>query len=135
MLETIQFYQHQLARIAIGDPAGDKNRDLTAFLQGLSVAWQEGAVNPLYHPAPSKPRHWRTRSDPFADVLNERECWLKNEPQLGSTELLLKLDDAHPGKFTEGQRRLQEWRVKVVRELVYETRADGSILPEATKQH
>ncbi|EJA5857550.1 transposase family protein, partial [Salmonella enterica] len=101
LLETIRLYQHQLARIAVGDPVGDKNSDLTAFLQGLSVAWQEGAVNPLHHPAPSKPRHWRTRADPFADVWNEIECWLKDEPQLGSTELLLKLEDAHPGKFTE----------------------------------
>ncbi|HEC7608686.1 TPA: transposase family protein [Salmonella enterica subsp. enterica serovar Muenchen] len=138
LLETIRLYQHQLARIAVGDPVGDKNSDLTAFLQGLSVAWQEGAVNPLHHPAPSKPRHWRTRADPFADVWNEIECWLKDEPQLGSTELLLKLEDAHPGKFTEGhrrtlQRRLQEWRVRVVRELVYGTRADGNILAEARK--
>ncbi|MCB2248794.1 hypothetical protein KTQ81_18275 [Salmonella enterica subsp. diarizonae] len=31
--------------------------------------------------------------------------WLKDEPQLGSTELLLKLEDTHPGKFTEGHRR------------------------------
>ncbi|EOC9367849.1 hypothetical protein ACJCHP_004559 [Enterobacter asburiae] len=38
LLETIRLYQHQLARIAIGDPVGDKNSDLTAFLQGLSVA-------------------------------------------------------------------------------------------------
>lgn len=132
LLETIRLYQHQLARIAVGDPVGDKNSDLTAFLQGLSVAWQEGAVNPLHHPAP------RTRADPFADVWNEIERWLKDEPQLGSTELLLKLEDAHPGQFTAGhrrtlQRRLQEWRVKVVRELVYGTRTDGNILTEARK--
>lgn len=124
----------QLARIAVGDPVGYK----TAFLQGLSVAWQEGSVNPLRHPAPSKPRHWRTRADPFADVWNEIECWLKDEPQLGSTELLLKLEDAHPGKFTKGhrrtlQRRLQELRVRVVREPVYGTHADGNILAEARK--
>ncbi|UAK20372.1 hypothetical protein [Kluyvera sp. CRP] len=79
LLETIQLYQHQLARIAVGDPVGDKNSDLTVFLQGLSVIWQKGAVNPLYHPAPSKPRHWRTRADPFTDVWNEIECWLKDE--------------------------------------------------------
>ncbi|MDV0625194.1 hypothetical protein RZO95_24925 [Klebsiella variicola subsp. variicola] len=41
LLETIQLYQHQLARIAVGDHVGDKNSDLTAFLQGLSVAWQK----------------------------------------------------------------------------------------------
>ncbi|EAW1232107.1 hypothetical protein RG97_23915 [Salmonella enterica] len=93
---------------------------------------------PLHHPAPSKPRHWRTRADPFTDVWNETECWLKDELQQGSTELLLKLEDAHPGKFTEGhrrtlQRRLQEWWVRVVRELVYGTRADGNILAEVRK--
>ncbi|NIG98744.1 MAG: hypothetical protein G5701_07625 [Serratia symbiotica] len=76
--------------------------------------------------------------DPFADVWNEIEVWLRNEPQLGSTELLLTLDDEYPGKFTEGhrrtlQRRLQAWRTKVVRELVYGTRADGKILYEAQK--
>ncbi|WP_148245212.1 hypothetical protein [Enterobacter asburiae] len=72
------------------------------------------------------------------DVWNEIECWLKDEPQLGSTELLLKLENTHPGKFTEGhrrtlQRRLQKWRVRVVKELVYGTRADGNILAEARK--
>jgi hypothetical protein len=51
LLETILLYQHQLARIPVGDPAGDNNSDVTAFLQGLSVARQEGAVNPLHHPA------------------------------------------------------------------------------------
>lgn len=95
-------------------------------------------MNPLHHPAPPKPRHWRTRKDPFADVWNEIECWLKDEPQLGSTELLLKPEDAHPCKFTKGhrrtlQRRLQEWRVQVAKELVYGTRADGNILAEARK--
>lgn len=45
LLETIRLYQHHLARIAVG--------------------------NPLHHPALSKPRHWRTRADPFADVWNE----------------------------------------------------------------
>lgn len=83
LLETIRLYQPQLARIVVGDPVGYKNSDL---MQGLSVAWQEGAVNPLRHSAPSKPRHWRTRADPFADVWHEIECWFKDEPQLGSTE-------------------------------------------------
>ncbi len=31
------------------------------------------------------------------------------------------------------QCRLQEWRTKVIRELVYETRADGKISCEAQK--
>ncbi|MFZ5274890.1 hypothetical protein [Enterobacter asburiae] len=38
LLETLRLYQHQLARIAVGDPVGDKNSELTAFLQGLTVA-------------------------------------------------------------------------------------------------
>ncbi|MFM4810548.1 transposase family protein [Aeromonas hydrophila] len=31
LLETIRLYQHQLARIAVGEPVGDKRSDLTAF--------------------------------------------------------------------------------------------------------
>lgn len=138
LLENIRLYQHQLARIVVGDPVRNENSDLTTFLQSLSTAWQEGAVNPLHHPAPSKPRHWRTRSDPFADVWHEIENWLKEAPQLGSAELMLKLDDRYPGKYTAGhrrtlQRRLKEWRTRVVRELVYGIRADGNILSEAPK--
>lgn len=64
-------------------------------------------MSPLHHPVPSKPRHWRTRATPFANVWNETECWLKDEPQLSSAELLLKPEDVHPGKFTEGHRRIQ----------------------------
>ncbi|EAO6410059.1 hypothetical protein RBC57_003730 [Salmonella enterica] len=98
-------------------------------------------MSPLHHSAPSKslvtgePGHIT-----LADVWNEIECWLKDEPQLGSTELLLKFEDAHPEKFTEGhrrilQRRLQEWRVNVIRELVCGTRAESNISVEAIKQH
>ena len=57
LLEAIRLYQRQLAQIAVGDPVGDNNSDLTTYLQSLAVLWQEGAVNPLHHPVPSKSYH------------------------------------------------------------------------------
>lgn len=72
------------------------------------------------------------------DVWHEIENWLKEAPRLGSAELMLKLDDRYPGKYTAGhrrtlQRRLKEWRTRVVRELVYGIRVYGNILSEAPK--
>ncbi len=63
-----------------------------------------------------KPRHWRTRKDPLAEVWeSELVPLLEREPDLTGTTLLEYLDDNYPGRFQQSllrtlQRRVQRWR-------------------------
>jgi hypothetical protein len=66
--------------------------------------------------SPRKPRHWRTREDPLAEVWNsELVPLLEREPSLTGLTLLEYLDDNYPGRFQQShlrtlQRRVQRWR-------------------------
>ena len=67
---------------------------------------------------PSKMRQkhtWRTRPDPFAEVWHEVEQLLKVEPGLQAKTLFEYLQERQPGRFSEGQvrtlqRRIKNWR-------------------------
>ena len=65
----------------------------------------------------SKPRYWRTRKDPFADVWQEVEQQLQLSPHLSAKILFLALQKKYPGKFMDGQlrtlqRRVKSWRIE-----------------------
>jgi hypothetical protein len=64
----------------------------------------------------SKPRYWRTRKDPFADVWHEIEHQLQLTPHLPAKTLFLALQKKYPGKFSDGQLRTLQRRVKAWRE-------------------
>lgn len=95
-----------------------KTQAAAAAAAGMSVrtarGWERG-------PLPSetkRPRSWRTRSDPFAEVwTSEIEPLLARDREgvLESTFLFEELLRRHPGRFTPGQvrtlqRRVREWR-------------------------
>ena len=61
------------------------------------------------------PRTWRTRTDPFADVWEEVREKLEASPGLQANTLLAWLQRRHPGRFSDGQlrtlqRRIRQWR-------------------------
>ena len=65
----------------------------------------------------SKPRYWRTRKDPFADVWQEVEQQLQLSPHLPAKTLFLALQNKYPDKFIDGQlrtlqRRVKSWRIE-----------------------
>jgi hypothetical protein len=67
------------------------------------------------HVAARGPRSYRTRPDPFADVVAEIQQRLEMMPELTARQLLGELQVQHPGKFADGllrtlQRRVAEWR-------------------------
>jgi hypothetical protein len=64
----------------------------------------------------SKPRYWRTRKDPFADVWPEIEHQLQLTPHLPAKTLFLALQKKYPMKFSDGQLRTLQRRVKDWRE-------------------
>jgi hypothetical protein len=60
-------------------------------------------------------RHWRTRPDAFADVWHDLEQSLRLNPGLEAKTLFADLQRRFPGRFTDGQlralqRRVKQWR-------------------------
>jgi hypothetical protein len=95
-----------------------KTQEAAAAAAGMSVRtvrqWERGAL-----PSETKrPRTWRTRADPFAEVwASEIEPLLRSDGNgvLQATTLLAWLEKRHPGRYGPEhlrtlQRRLREWR-------------------------
>ena len=67
-------------------------------------------------PSEMRQKHtWRTRPDPFADVWEQIRQQLTLEPGLQAKTLFQHLQEAHPGRFRDGQvrtlrRRISYWR-------------------------
>lgn len=64
-------------------------------------------------------RWWRTRKDPFEDVWSEVEQLLKQKPYVQAKVLFQSIQQKYPGKFTDGQlrtfqRRIRTWRTEYV---------------------
>ena len=61
---------------------------------------------------PQVPHTWRTRKDPFADVWGQVQLQVDIDPSRTGKELLLELQQRYPGKFSDGQLRTLQRRVK-----------------------
>lgn len=96
----------------------DKTQETAAAAAGMSVRtarkWKSGLL-----PSESrKPRHWRTRPDPFADVWGADLVPLLEtdaRAELQATTLLEVLEEKYPSRFGSGhlrtlQRRVRDWR-------------------------
>ena len=57
-------------------------------------------------------RDWRTRPDPFEEHWPEIETRLRDTPELEAKTLFELLEQAHPGRYEEGQLRTLQRRVK-----------------------
>lgn len=64
-----------------------------------------------------KPRDWRTREDPFADVWTKVEALLKEAPGLEALTIFQDLQRRYPGKFQDGQLRTLQRHMRVWRGL------------------
>lgn len=95
-----------------------KTQESAAAAAGMSVRTaREWQTAPL--PSETKrPRDWRTRSDPFAEVWEEQIVgWLVADKDgvLEATTVLAQLEAQAPGRFNSGQlrtlqRRIRDWR-------------------------
>jgi hypothetical protein len=56
-----------------------------------------------------EPRDWRTRPDPFEEHWADVEARLRDAPGLEAKTLFELLQQAHPGRYEEGQPRTVEW--------------------------
>jgi len=64
-----------------------------------------------------KPRHWRTRPDPFFEDWPELEARLRDAPELEAKTLFEDLQERNPDRYYPGQvrtlqRRVRQWRAE-----------------------
>lgn len=64
-----------------------------------------------------KPRHWRTREDPFGEVWPEVEGMLREAPALEALTIFEELQRRYPGRFQDGQLRTLQRQVRIWRGL------------------
>jgi hypothetical protein len=62
-----------------------------------------------------KAHAWRTRPDPFREEWDDLQALLEAQPGLEAKTLLEELERRHPGKYSEGQLRTLQRRVKIWR--------------------
>jgi len=129
LLHNLRMAQSALASLASPGTVNDEQeRELDQFLAQLPRLWEQGEVRPTHRQSPAKERDYRTREDPFEGVWSEILSWLEKEPDATGQSLFAKLQEAHPGKFTDGQvrtlqRRVRKWRHIMAKQLIYKTPA------------
>jgi hypothetical protein len=127
LLDEVRTAQRYLAELAAGETphrVSTSDTSLEQLLRGLATAWLSGEVRPTHQPRPKPTRHWRTRQDPFAPVWPRIQEWLEAEPDRTALEILGRLQRDEPGRFSDGQlrtlqRRVKEWRQTAVRSLIF----------------
>ena len=126
LLHSIRQSQAALAALVSGDscPQGPGGESLDQFLSQLPQLWRSGEVRSTHRGSSPKPRHWRTRKDPFETVWTDVLRWLQERPDITAKELFGRLQQEQPDRFPDGQlrtlqRRVREWRKVMARQLIY----------------
>ena len=110
---SINFKQIQIYLTA---RANGCTQETSAAKGGFSVRTGRRIERGNHQPSKGKPRHWRTREDPFALVWEqELVLMLGANPELKPTTLLLYLQEKYPGEYQQShlrtlQRRVKQWK-------------------------
>ena len=94
----------------------EKNQEVAAAKAGMDPKTARKYLRDGQLPSESKvDRNWRTRPDPFAEVWEELRELVDANPGLEAKTLFESLQRQYPGRFSDGQlrtlqRRLKHWR-------------------------
>ena len=137
LLYRIRTTQAALAALVSGETdIGQQQDEIKDFLAQLPRLWQQGEIRPTHTRQSTKPRHWRTRKDPFEKVWIEILRWLQNEPEATAKQLFQRLQILHPGVFNGQlrtlQRRVKDWRAVMAKQLVFGALRDDNGSAEIT---
>ena len=137
LLYRIRTTQAALAALVSGETdIGQQQDEINDFLAQLPRLWQQGEIRPTHTRQSTKPRHWRTRKDPFEKVWIEILPWLQNEPEATVKQLFQRLQILHPGVFNGQlrtlQRRVKDWRAVMAKQLVFGALRDDNGSAEIT---
>jgi hypothetical protein len=122
LLHRIRKAQAALAALGCSSSDALDQESLDAFLAALPRLWRAGEVRPTHRKQAVKPRQWRTRRDPFEGSWPLILEWLQSEPDATAKSLLERLQTAEPEKYSDGQvrtlqRRIKEWREIMAKKL------------------
>jgi hypothetical protein len=130
LLHRIRDSQAALAALSSGElGSGQERKSLEQFLAELTELWRQGEARPTHREKAPQPRIWRTRKDPFEGVWSEILLWLQEEPDATAKSLFERLDKKYPDQFPDGQlrtlqRRIQDWRRVMARDLIHGCQGD-----------
>lgn len=94
----------------------EQNQEVAAAKSGMDPKTARKYLRSGELPSDSKmDRDWRTRPDPFAEVWEEIRGLVEPNPGLEAKTIFESLQRRYPGRFSEGQlrtlqRRLKHWR-------------------------
>ena len=94
----------------------EESQEIAAAKAGMDPKTARKYLRMGQLPSESKmDRNWRTRPDPFADMWEEIRGLVEANPGLEAKTIFESLQRQHPGRFSEGQvrtlqRRLRHWR-------------------------
>ena len=126
LLSEIREAQRELAQLEVGvvnAEMAQSTQQLSGFVASLSTVWRDGEVRPTHRKKTNGPRTYRTRVDPFEAIWPQIQQWLNEQPDANAKELFRRLQASMPGVFPPGQlrtlqRRVQQWRSEIARQLV-----------------
>jgi hypothetical protein len=94
----------------------EESQEIAAVKAGMDPKTARKYLRMGQLPSESKmDRNWRTRPDPFADMWEEIRGLVEANPGLEAKTIFESLQRQHPGRFSDGQvrtlqRRLKHWR-------------------------
>jgi hypothetical protein len=95
----------------------EKNQEIAAAKAGMDPTTARRYLGLERLPSElKKERPWRTRGDPFSEVWDDVQKQIEESPGLEAKTLFEWLQREHPGRFSDGQirtlqRRIKLWRV------------------------
>ena len=96
----------------------EKTQYLAASKAGMDEKTARKYINSKKLPSQQKIEHtWKTRKDPFEDVWCDVKSYLDANPGLDGTTIFFSLQREYPGKFSDGQLRTLQRKIKIWRAL------------------
>src|SRR5215469_17987007 len=92
----------------------EKNQEIAASKAGMDAKTARKYLTANRLPSElGKERHWRTREDPFNEVWDQVRQQIEEAPGLEAKTLFEWLQREYPGRFSDGQMRTLQRRIKV----------------------
>jgi len=94
----------------------ERNQEIAALKAGMDPKTARRYLGASRLPSELvKERHWRTRGDPFSEVWDQVRQQIEESPGLEAKTLFEWLQREHPGRFSDGQLRTLQRRIKLWR--------------------
>ena len=94
----------------------ERNQEIAASKAGMDPKTARKYLKQNRLPSELKrERHWRTREDPFSDVWERVRQQIEESPGLEAKTLFEWLQREYPGRFSDGQIRTLQRRIKLWR--------------------